>query len=108
MRLHDRFEWDPKKAEINRTKHRVMFEEAATVLGDDQGDIYHIDVPDDEHSIGEDRYITTGPLPTDRTIVLRICWTDRSTAETQVTRIVSARHATPSERRRYAQEIGDR
>lgn len=27
-------EWDPEKAEANRRKHGVSFEEAATVLGD--------------------------------------------------------------------------
>jgi len=29
-----RFEWDPKKAEKNLTKHGVTFQEAATVFGD--------------------------------------------------------------------------
>ena len=28
------FEWDAKKAALNKTKHRVTFEEAATVFGD--------------------------------------------------------------------------
>jgi uncharacterized protein len=108
MRLHDQFEWDPAKAKANRTKHKVTFEDAAAVLGDDQGDVYHVDEPDDEHSMGEDRYITTGSHPADRSIILRICWTDRSTDEDKVTRIVSARHATPGERRRYAKQISGR
>lgn len=108
MKLHVQFEWDPGKARANSTKHKVTFEEAGAVLGDDQADVYHLDAPDDQHSMGEDRYITTGSLPTNRGIILRICWTDRSTDEVQVTRIVSARHATPSERRRYAQEISGR
>ena len=29
-----RFEWDPNKAESNRKKHGVAFEEAATIFGD--------------------------------------------------------------------------
>jgi uncharacterized DUF497 family protein len=29
-----RFEWDPKKAALNVRKHRVTFEEAATVFND--------------------------------------------------------------------------
>jgi uncharacterized DUF497 family protein len=28
------FEWDPAKASRNRRKHRISFEEAATVFGD--------------------------------------------------------------------------
>jgi uncharacterized DUF497 family protein len=28
------FEWDAQKAAVNRTKHGVSFEEAATVFGD--------------------------------------------------------------------------
>jgi uncharacterized DUF497 family protein len=107
MRLHGEFEWDPKKAAINRRKHHVTFDDAAAVLGDDQGDRYHLEEPDDEHAMGEDRYITFGSHPGDRAVVLRICWTDRSTAEGQVTRIISARNATTRERGRYAQEIAD-
>jgi len=30
-----RFEWDPRKAAANLRMHRVSFDEAATVLGDD-------------------------------------------------------------------------
>ena len=28
------FEWDPGKARQNRRKHRISFEEAATIFGD--------------------------------------------------------------------------
>ncbi|MBV9770768.1 MAG: BrnT family toxin [Bryobacterales bacterium] len=28
------FEWDPRKGAVNLAKHRVSFEEAATVFGD--------------------------------------------------------------------------
>ncbi len=30
--LQCNFEWDPKKAEINRKKHKVRFDHAATVF----------------------------------------------------------------------------
>jgi uncharacterized DUF497 family protein len=33
------FEWDPRKAAANLAKHRVSFEEAATVFGDPLGRI---------------------------------------------------------------------
>jgi uncharacterized DUF497 family protein len=64
MRLHHEFEWDPRKAAANWNKHRVTFEEAEVVLGDDEGDVYHVEAPDDEHGVSEDRYITTGSHPT--------------------------------------------
>ncbi len=105
MRLHDEFEWDPRKAAANWKKHGVRFEEAAVVLADDEGDAYHVDEPDDEHSVGEDRRITFGSRPDDRGIVLRISWTDRSTTKRKVTRIISARPATKFERKIYGQEI---
>jgi len=50
------FEWNPRKAEINLSKHGVSFTEAATVFGDELA----ITVSDPDHSNDEDRYITTG------------------------------------------------
>jgi len=43
MRLHTTFEWDEDKAKRNLKKHRVSFEDAARMLADDEGDIYHIE-----------------------------------------------------------------
>jgi uncharacterized DUF497 family protein len=101
----ERFSRRTVKAAGNRRKHRATFEVAATVLADEEGDVYRIDEPDDENSVGEDRFQTWGSLPTDRSVVLLICWTDRSTEETRVTRIISARLAGPRERRTYAEKI---
>lgn len=50
------FEWDPRKAAKNVHKHRVSFNEAATVFGDLLGTT----VSDPDHSLAEDRYITVG------------------------------------------------
>jgi uncharacterized DUF497 family protein len=105
MRLHDEFEWDSVKAAGNRRKHGVTFEDAAAVLRDEQGDVYHVDKPDDAGSTGEDRYLTWGSHPDNRSLVLLVCWTDRSTDETRITRIISARRARPHERKTYAEEI---
>jgi uncharacterized DUF497 family protein len=63
---------------------------------------------DHEHSTDEDRYVTTASHPDDRTIVLVIAWTDRSTEDAKVTRIISARAATSAERKRYVKEISGR
>jgi uncharacterized DUF497 family protein len=50
------FEWDPGKARRNRRKHRVSFQEAATVFGDPLAITYL----DPDHSIAEQRFITIG------------------------------------------------
>jgi hypothetical protein len=41
MKLHERFEWDPEKAESNARKHGVTFDQAAEALLDAEGDRYH-------------------------------------------------------------------
>ena len=103
--LHENFEWDEDKAQKNLKKHGVSFDDAALVLTDEDGDAFHVEEYDWQHSIGEDRYVTTASHPDDRSVVLVIAWTDRSTEDARVTRIVSARPAKPAERRRYVKEI---
>jgi uncharacterized protein len=73
MRYHDDFEWDPQKAKANQTKHGVSFEDAKAVLEDSQAELYHVETYDDEHSMTEDRHITTAAHPADRNIILLIC-----------------------------------
>ncbi len=106
MRLHENFEWDEDKAAKNLKKHGVSFDDAALVLSDEDGDTYHVEEYDSEHSTEEDRYVTTAAHPDDRAIILLIAWTDRSTEHARFTRIISARVATPTDRRKYAKEIG--
>ena len=50
------FEWDPKKAESNKVKHKVSFEQAATIFKDPRA----ISIYDEDHSGREDRWITLG------------------------------------------------
>ncbi len=50
------FEWDPRKAAANARKHRVSFQEAATLFGD----YLSTTVRDPDGSFDEDRYITVG------------------------------------------------
>ena len=85
------FEWDPAKARINRRKHRVTFEEAATVYGDALALTY----PDPDHSISEQRFITVGMSSARR--VLIVAHAERG----ESIRIISARKATQSERKQY-------
>ena len=50
------FEWDPEKAEINKRKHNVSFEEAATAFKDPNS----LSLFDERHSRFEERWITLG------------------------------------------------
>jgi uncharacterized DUF497 family protein len=88
------FEWDQDKAKRNLSKHKVDFDEAATVFGDSLSSTF----PDPAHSIDEDRYITIGTSGRGR--VLIVSHTDRQGR----IRIISARKATPRERRSYEEE----
>ena len=88
------FEWDPEKAEANLSKHGVSFAEAVTAFGDPLS----MNMPDPDHSEGEQRFIVLGV--SDRYRLLVVSYTDRS----QRTRIISARLATRHERKQYEEE----
>ena len=49
-------EWDADKARANAAKHHVAFDEAVTVFLDP----LELTIPDPNHSIGEDRYVSVG------------------------------------------------
>lgn len=86
-----RFEWDSEKAASNLAKHGVAFEEASIVFGDPLATT----IADPDHSVGEQRFLTTGLSARER--VLIVWHTDRE----DVIRIIGAREATPRERRTY-------
>jgi uncharacterized DUF497 family protein len=108
MRLHWRFEWDRRKAKLNIRRHGVSFDDAATILAQEAGNLYLIEEYDDEHSDEEDRYRTIGSHPQDRAIVLCISWTEREDEEGAITRIISARAASSWERKQYERQIRGR
>jgi uncharacterized protein len=85
------FEWDPDKARRNFKKHKVSFEEAVTVFYD----AFSATFDDPEHSAGEPRFVTIGLSSRGRLVV--VAHTDRGEA----LRIISARPATPRERRKH-------
>ena len=89
------FEWDPLKARANLGKHRVTFQEAATVLRDPLA----ITIFDPDHSEEEDRYITIGASARGR--LLMVAHTDRGVR----TRVISARELTRAEREAYEREV---
>jgi len=88
------FEWDPAKARRNRRKHRVSFQEAATVFGDPLAMTFL----DPDHSASEQRFITVGVSSTNR--ILIVAHADRG----ENVRIISARRATQIERKYYEEE----
>jgi hypothetical protein len=86
-----KYEWDPEKDRRNQSKHGIGFEEAATVFGD----AFALTWEDREHSEQEYRTLTLGYTETHRLIIVaHIEHEDR-------TRIITAREATPVERRLY-------
>ena len=86
-----RIAWDPTKARENLAKHGISFEEASLALEDPLSVIG----PDPDHSFDEERFIAFGISPLGR--LLSIALTERN----DTIRIISARRATPSERKVY-------
>jgi uncharacterized DUF497 family protein len=86
-----RFEWDSEKAASNLAKHAVSFEEALSVFGDPLATT----IADPDHSVGEQRCLTTGLSTQQRVLIV---W---HTDSEDVIRIIGARETTPRERRIY-------
>lgn len=87
------FEWDENKNTINKTKHKVSFEEAQSVFYDP--DALLIDDPD--HSVHEERFIILGVSEKSNLLVVCHCYRQSET----VIRIISARPATKRESNQY-------
>jgi hypothetical protein len=87
----DEFEWDPRKAGVNRRKHGIDFADATAVFEDERG----LTVHDAITAVGETRMLTLGRDGMGRVLV--VAYTGRGDR----IRLISARRATPSERRQY-------
>ena len=85
------FEWDRAKAESNRRKHKVTFDEAVSVFYDPLSATF----PDPDSSRVEQRLITIGHSSQDRLLVVA------HTEQGETIRIISARLATAHERKRH-------
>ena len=88
-----RFDWDPRKANANRAKHGVTFEEALTVFADEAALL----ITDPDHSEEEERFVLLGMSAMLRVLVVVHCDLEPG----NVIRIISARKATSRERTRY-------
>jgi len=90
-----RFEWDPEKARINLSKHRVLFDEASTVFGDPLA----LTIDDPDHSHVERRFLTTGFSAKGRLIIVAHTLTEGTI------RIINARPVSRNERKQYESEV---
>jgi uncharacterized DUF497 family protein len=88
-----KFSWDDIKAEKNINKHKISFEEAKTVFGDENARL--IDDPD--HSEDEDRFILIGLSYALKVLTVVHCYRD----DENNIRIISARKSTRNEEKHY-------
>jgi uncharacterized protein len=96
--LYD-FEWDPAKVLSNLQKHRVSFDQAATVFMD----ALALTVYDRASSRGEERWFTLGFDTRGRLLAVAHTYEDVEPGRARVC-IISARDATRRERRHYEEE----
>ncbi len=87
-----RFEWDPKKAASNLTKHKISFAQAIRAFDDP----FALIAPDEDHSQEEEREWIIGEADPG---VLVIIFTRREAEE--VFRLISARKANKKEKAVY-------
>ena len=90
------YEWDPNKAKSNFKKHVVKFADAVGVFEDENA----ITIEDDHEK--EVRFITIGMDFLSRILVVVYTFRDI------VIRIISARKATPRERKMYEEQDEER
>ena len=87
------FEWDPRKSQLNLRKHGMDFERAREAFFDP---LKSIEMEGVEH--GETRWRTIGQIHGRLFVVSH---TSEEEGEIEIIRIISARKATPRERRAY-------
>lgn len=92
--LSMRISWDPKKAETNFRKHKVRFSDAESVLFDPLALTL-----EEQRISGEQRFVTLGADAIGRIVV--VVYSELQ----EGIRLISARRATPSERRQYEEGI---
>jgi hypothetical protein len=88
------FEWDGTKAESSFKKHGVSFDEAVTVYYDPLAATFG----DPDHSREESRQVTVGYSVRGQLLV--VSHVERGS----ITRVISARSASPRERKRHEGE----
>jgi len=89
VRMSVKFFWDEQKNLQNQKKHRISFEEAATIFQNFPLEVFY----DPEHSENEDRYIAIGISNKARWLLVVHCENEKGSE----IRIISARKATKKE-----------
>jgi uncharacterized DUF497 family protein len=90
------YEWDPRKAASNLSKHGISFAEASTVFDDPLA----LTFPDEDHSEREQRELIIGHSIAQN--LLLVCFTER---EADRVRIFSARMVTRQEQKDYEENV---
>ncbi len=86
--------WDPEKAKINLQKHKIRFSDAETVLFDPMAL-----TREDDDAVYEQRFVSVGLDSLNRTLVVAYTFRGKDI------RLISARPATPKERKHYEKGI---
>ena len=96
--METRFAWDENKNRANQEKHKISFETAILVFEDPTA----VSIQDRDTG-GEQRWVTIGWV---RDSILLVAHTRIFNKEEEsVIRLISARKASPGERKVYAEEI---
>ena len=94
------FEWDQAKADGNLRKHGLSFELASTVFFDPS----LLTVADLKHGEPEELWFSIGIAGNGLVISLVYLWFETDPAAIKI-RLISARRATPAERRQYQEGL---
>ena len=89
-----RITWDPKKAEANLQKHRIRFSDAEMVLYDPFAMTMEEQIVE-----AEQRFVTVGADAVGRIVAVVYSY------HADDIRVISARKATPTERKQYEKGI---
>jgi uncharacterized DUF497 family protein len=93
-----RYEWDEKKNQSNQAKHGLSFQQAVHVFNDGNFLTHY-----DGEVEGEERWQTVGLV--NGVLLILVAHTVREEGMEEVIRIISARRATPQERRNYEAHV---
>ena len=91
------FEWDPAKAKANLRKHKISFERGSQVFLDP----FMVSIEDEEHSEGEERWLTLGRDKNSVLLVVNHTFREIDQDNCNI-RLISARKATRRESKQYS------
>ncbi|MGD9344663.1 MAG: BrnT family toxin [Candidatus Aminicenantes bacterium] len=94
-----RFDWNRNKNKTNFKNHGVPFDEAKTVFYDENA----LEFYDQDHSLGEDRYLMIGLSSRLRLLLVNYIICEEK--DEAVIRIISSRKPTKKERMNYFERL---